>query len=393
MSRRTRHSKPLPREPIHTVETRPGRVRFRVVVDARPAGVQPRRQVTRTFWTLDQARDFLAEVRHETDQGNEWQPAVVVAPPAPETVRELAHRWLTRDDVRVVTVRGYSHALVPVLRRLGARTVDSLTVRDARELTAWLGREGGRHGGPLSPRSVRASLGALAQALDVALAEGSIPTNVVRSPAVRPPRSERHEVAHWTPAELRAFVQAGDATDWAAVWRLVACGMTRADLCGLRWADVDLDAGTVSVAQGRVQLGNDSVIDEPKSKARRRTLPVDAVWGGTTTHLRALRARQAAIGTALVLTDRKGRPVRPQVVSERFQRLTEQVGLPRIRLHATRHSLAALMDELDLPLAWRAAFSGHTVAVHVANYLPRGGDEEIQRVADALGTRLGAVAL
>lgn len=371
----------LPREPIRQLPDG----RYRAVLTSTPRGA-PRKQATKTFTDLSEARSWVAEVRAEAAQGGYQRPL----PLDVETVEALATRWLRRDDVRTNTMQAYRHALQPVLRRLGDRDLATVTVRDARELTAWLSSSGSRNSGPLSPRSVRASLGAAAQAFDWPLAEGGIAANPFRSSAVKAPRQPRTNVPHWTPVELRRFVEVGDADPWAPVWRLVACGLTRADACGLRWTDFDLDAGLVSVSQGRVQLDRGTATDEPKSPARSRTIPVDLLWPGTSGLLRAMRARQCSVW---VLVDATGRPVRPNLVSERFQALSRRAGLPPIRLHAVRHSLAALGHAQGVSPADMAALEGHSVQIHLANYLPASGTAGIAAAADVLGARLGRIAL
>ncbi len=105
---------------------------------------------------------------------------------------------------------------------------------------------------------------------------------------------QHHQLSVST-ATLRRFRQHADSDPLAAAWRLTLSGLTRADVLGLRWSDVDTDAGTVTVRQGRVavQGGRESSTDAPKSAQRRRTVPVEVIHPGTMAALRALRVRQA----------------------------------------------------------------------------------------------------
>ena len=48
--------------------------------------------------------------------------------------------------------------------------------------------------------------------------------------------------------------------------------------------------------------------------------------------------------TGLVLIDPLGKPVRPELYSDRFRRLSRQAGLRVIHLHLVRHTLAVAMD-------------------------------------------------
>lgn len=385
-------------EPIRRVESARGQ-RYRLVVDATPRGAAKRRQVTRTVDTLTEAREVVEQVREEVGRSGEFARG-----PA-ETVEALCTRWLaSRVDVRAITVEGYRTALAPVRRRLGDRGVQDLTPADVRDLIAWMTEHGGRpskshpQGRPLGPRSVRAALVALGQALDLAVSDGSVTRNVARG-ARLPRQASRigRDLEHWQPAELLRFREHSDTDPLAAAWRLTLCAMSRADVLGLRWSDVDLDAGTVTVSQGRVQLhygGQRTHVDEPKSAQRRRTVPVEQIHPGTVGALRSLRAAQAAdrlrAGAAYhesgyVVVDALGVPVRPELYSDTFRRLCHEAGVPRIRLHSVRHSLAFWLHREGVSPADAAALLGHTVDVHLSTYLPDSGSAGIAAAASALG--------
>jgi len=374
-------------EPIRLVQTKSG-PRYRVTLDvARPG--EKRRQVTTTHPSLKAARQHVAETRAALGKGS-------YLAPSGETVDALCTRWLaSRVDVRAVTREGYTRYLEPVRRHLGQRTVQSLTVADADALVAWLSASGAKQGGPLAPRSVRACMVALGQALDLAMREDAIGRNVAR--LAKRPRSRAvvgRDLEHWSPGELAAFVQAADAHPWAAAWRLSASGLTRADVCGLRWQDVDLVAGTVTISQGRTALDHGDTTDDPKSERRRRTVPYEAAWPGTTERLRALRVQQttdrlaagpAWAGSDLVVLDTLGVPVAPQIYSDHFRRIVTAAGLPAIRLHSLRHSLAFALHGQGVSPADAAALLGHSVEMHLQTYLPSSGSSGITTAALALG--------
>ena len=270
-------------------------------------------------------------------------------------------------------------------------------------------REGGRGGKPLGPDGIRAALVALAQVLDIAVAEKVLDSNPVRDRTIEKPTTRPKagfgNLAHWSWEELLRFRDTSDTDPFAGLWRLTLTGLTRADICGLRWSDVDFDTGVVTVAQGRVALQNRAFIDandgdrsqvgEPKSRQRWRKVEPDRLHPGTMALLRALRARQAAERLAagraydtshdLVLVDTVGAPVRPAWWSDRFRRLCDEAGVKRIRLHSCRHSLAKRMDDLNVPIAARAALLGHTVEVHMSTYLPSATAAGINDALDVLG--------
>ena len=80
----------------------------------------------------------------------------------------------------------------------------------------------------------------------------------------------------YTPDEIRRVLRAADKDRNGHLWYLALSGLRRGEIAGLRWGDVDFDAGTISVARGRVQVGAAAVDEnEPKTRASRRTLPLD----------------------------------------------------------------------------------------------------------------------
>lgn len=115
-----------------------------------------------------------------------------------------------------------------------------------------------------------------------------------RNPAERakPPRPNRRAtsgIQAWSADELTAFLAAVAPERLAAVWRLTAMtGMRRGEVLGLRWRDVDLAAGRVSVRQAVVAVGYEVVESTPKSHSA-RVIDLDAE---TVAQLRAHYERQ-----------------------------------------------------------------------------------------------------
>ncbi|MFC4912946.1 tyrosine-type recombinase/integrase [Actinomadura gamaensis] len=158
------------------------------------------------------------------------------------------------------------------------------------------------------------------------------------------------KVMVWTPALTRAFLKRAELHRWYALYYLIAFrGLRRGEACGLRWTDLNLDAGTVSIRWQIIQIGPDTFEGKPKSDAGEATISLDT---STVTVLRAHKARQnterLAAGdawhdTGLVFTDPIGRPIRPNEVTDQFEHLAMETGLPPIRLHDLRHGAASFL--------------------------------------------------
>jgi integrase len=187
-------------------------------------------------------------------------------------------------------------------------------------------------------RTVQYVHATIRKALNDALRWGSL----VRNPALyaAPPTPRRGELQTWTAEELRQFLGTVRQDRLYAAWRLAALtGMRRGEVLGLRWTDLDLDAGWLAVRQTLIVVGNHPLISQPKTIRGRRQLALDPE---TITTLRAHRRTQAVERLAagpvwttsdLVFTRKDGRVLHPEYVRRLFDRHLERAGLPRIRFH------------------------------------------------------------
>jgi integrase len=207
------------------------------------------------------------------------------------------------------------------------------------------GRKDGRKGG-LSARSVRYVHAILHRALSDAVRWNRLARNV--ADAADRPRAGRPEMKTWTATELRAFLGHVADDEFSTAYLLLAMtGAGRGEVLGLRWRDVDLDGGRLSIIQTLIAPGYKLAFSTPKN-GKPRSIAVDP---GTVEALRTQRKRQLeqrlAFGpdwpdTDLVFTHADGTPVNPVLFSKRFDRAVKASGLPTIRLHDLRHSHATL---------------------------------------------------
>jgi integrase len=100
--------------------------------------------------------------------------------------------------------------------------------------------------------------------------------------------------------------------------------LRRAEVAGLRWTDLDLDRGRLSVRRPRVDVEGTIYESEPKTAKGKRTIALDRA---TVAALQVWQSRQAAeastIGTRyrtseFVFTKLDGEPIHPQRLSDWF---------------------------------------------------------------------------
>jgi integrase len=127
--------------------------------------------------------------------------------------------------------------------------------------------------GGVSNRTVCAMLTVLSQALATAMKRGLVARNVAQ--LVDRPSIDHREMSTWTPQQAERFREHVRSDRLYACWLLTLAGWRRSEVLGLAWSAVNFDAGTVSVAQGRVVVrGAGTATGAPKSERSRRTLPV-----------------------------------------------------------------------------------------------------------------------
>jgi integrase len=260
-------------------------------------------------------------------------------------------QWLAgaRPSLKPSTAKSYREVVEWYVRpRVGDVKLANLNALHIRNLYADLLIDGAmRREGGLSPSTVGVVHRVLRKALNDAVLWGLLR----RSPllGVKPPRQEQPEMRWWTPEQARTFLAAVDGDRLHALWVLVlTTGMRRGELAGLRWCDVDLDAGMLSVRRTRVSVAYAVSESDPKTRSSRRTIAVD---GRVVSVLRAHRRRQleerlswgeAWTDTGYVFTTEDGWPIHPERISVLFARLVDAAGVPRIRLHDLRHTSATL---------------------------------------------------
>jgi integrase len=190
----------------------------------------------------------------------------------------------------------------------------------------------------------------------------------------------------WTAEQARQYLSATADDRLAWVWALLLTrGARRGEVCGLKWYDLDLDAGTWRVTRTRIVVGGKAVESTPKTAAGRRVVPLDA---SLVTKLRAYRAVQAteklAAGPAYqdagwLFCDELGVPYYPDSMSTWFDRKVKALGIPRIRLHDCRHTAASIMLASGRPARVVGELIGHaspSVTLAVYGHLMPGATEE-----------------
>jgi len=314
----------------------------------------------RTFETKGEAETFLSERLDERRNGG-------VVKPSDKLVSTYLKEWLdtTAPSRRENTQESYRTYvdlyLIPKLGNEEHRLCDLTPARIQRAWTELLGQG-------LSPRTVRYAHSILHSALDQAVAWRMLSANpaaAVKLPKLRATRTMRP----LDQAETKRFLEAAKGHRLGPFFELaLVSGMRPSELFGLRWDNVDLDAGVIQVRATLVRDREGWRLREPKTKRGKRVIPlppetVDTLltWKATQGKER-LKRGSGWTDHGLVFTTRTGEPLEIRNVANRALRsvckaadLTETIPPPpgkehrkprikaAITLYDLRHTAATLM--------------------------------------------------
>jgi integrase len=197
--------------------------------------------------------------------------------PSRITVEEWFTTWLNdymKLSLRPTTWDSYRYQveghIIPALGHLRLSELQTAHIQRLYNEKLKSGRLDGKPGG-LTPKSVRFIHTVIHSCLEQARKEGMITINPAS--AVRLPKLEQREIRYLDSGEIKEFLEvARDSKHFAAFFLALNTGMRRGEILGLRWKDIDLEEGQLTVNQGLVRVsGEGLVFQEPKTKLSNRT--------------------------------------------------------------------------------------------------------------------------
>lgn len=202
----------------------------------------------------------------------------------------------------------------------------------------------------------------LGKAVDYAAVRGAVAANPVR--AVKPPRKVKRQLDVWNLKDVLRFFEAANRDRMGPLYVLAGTtGLREGEILGLGWRDVDLDSPSGSVLRMQRNLVRSSKgveIEHLKNDEGRAVELTRMGVGALKRQLRQQLEERFAAGSRwgvprmkksrrydlgdLVFTTRHGTHIDPSNLSTKnFRPFLERVGLPRLRFHDLRHTLATVM--------------------------------------------------
>ena len=136
-------------------------------------------------------------------------------------------------------------------------------------------------------------------------------------------------------------------------------GIRIGEICGLKWSNIDLKSGTISVCQtlqrlqDRENKGKTKIlISEPKSQSSKRIIPIPAFL----TEL--LKKIQPQSPCSFFLTGDNSF-MEPKTLENKFKRCLKECDIPYINFHTLRHTFATRCVELGFDMKSLSEILGH----------------------------------
>jgi integrase len=326
----------------HIRERSPGH--WAIVIDVRDPETNKRKRRWHSFaGTQRQAQIERARLITKLQDGTAIEPSRM-------TVAAFLERWIEHMQGQVSPRSHERYAelcrknIAPLLGGLTLAKLQPAHISTAYAKALTSGRRDGQGG--LSPRTVTHMHRVLREALQQAVRWQMLARNP--ADAVKPPRVERKQMSVLDTDATAELITAARGSSLAVpILFGVLCGLRRGEIVALRWRNVDLERGQLSVVASTEQTDAGCREKEPKS-GRGRTVALAPLM---VEELRGHRLRQAegllALGVRLtddhhVVAREDGQALQPRSLTHAFVKFVRQHGL-QIRLHDLRHTHATHM--------------------------------------------------
>ena len=308
----------------------------------RDAGGKRLRKFTNVKGTKAQAEKKLRELLTSLDKG------------MPVSTDKISFgQWLSKwmaeyiiPNKRQRTIERYegliNKHIAPELGHIG---LIKLTPSEIRTLETKLIGKG------MAPKGVELVHTVISGALKFALQEEVVWRNSAKS--VTPPQVIRKEVEPPEIAKVKDILRLAEEEHhplYPCLYVMAYTGLRRGEALGLRFQDLNLETGIISVVQTVVRSLHKGVIIEPtKTTYSRRNIDLD---DGTVAVLRAHLGNQLLHrleldglydDNGLVFPDPLGKPLNPMTLTRTFQTYATRLGLTSAKLHDLRHFHASVM--------------------------------------------------
>jgi integrase len=334
------------------------------------------------------AEAYLSKTLTSISEGTFVEPSLTI-------VETYLKKWLAtaaRPRLRDNTYREYEGLIGRYIKpALGSKRLSDVRPFDVQVMYTNLLEKG------LSSRTVRFTHSVLSSAFKQAVRWRMLAHNPCES--VELPRKTGKEMKSLTPKEAAHFLKEAAKDRWYALFVLaLATGLRPSEYFGLKWSDIDLEKGVVTVQRSliwRSYKSGDWYFGEPKTPRSRRRIPLPtSVVRALTGHKRRQAEERLKAGGAyqnldLVFATCEGQPlIRLNVIQKHFKPILKRARLSEdLRLYDLRHTCATLLlaaNENPKVVSERLGHSSITLTMdvysHVLPDMQQGASDKLESI-------------
>ena len=139
-------------------------------------------------------------------------------------------------------------------------------------------------------------------------------------------------------------------------------GLRIGEICGLKWGDFDLSAGTVTIQRTvtRISCGNGHtkvVVQSPKTRTSRREIPIPKQL-----LIMLKKLRGCVSNAAWFLSGNESKPTEPRCYRKSIKSYLKQATVRQVRPHALRHTFATTCLQAGCDVKTLSELLGHANA-------------------------------
>jgi integrase len=337
-----------------------------------------RRRVTVYGKTKQEVQQKLRDLQARADRGLD-------AGGGRLTLGQWLTRWLemVRPTVEPGTYGPYErHVRLHLVPHLGPLKLATLGKAQVRALYATLTEAGVS---VALQRKVGTTLGI---ALNAAVNDDLLTVNPARQ--VRKPKAKKLEMKPLDPDQVAAFLEAARSDRLFPFYlTMLDSGARPGELFALRWEDIDLERGFLTVSKSLEEIAGVVRVKEVKTAKGRRRIDLSAgTVAALAGHRKAMLAEGHISGPVFCNTV-GGYLLQTDVRKRSFKPILRRAGLPDVRLYDLRHTCATLLLLADVPAKVASERLGHASITRTLDTYSHVLPTMQRRAADLLGQILG----
>ncbi|MBQ6531303.1 MAG: site-specific integrase [Clostridia bacterium] len=225
----------------------------------------------------------------------------------------------------------------------------------------------------LSSATVKRHHSIIRKSLQEAMELNMIPYNV--ADRTKLPKSKQFRATVYDKKTLMQLLSVSKGTTVeSAVMITSYYGLRRDEIAGLMWSSVDLDRRIIRIERTRVTARGEVFQESTKTLSSCRELPIEQEMYD---YLIALKQKQEDnrkfygkdyCDDGFVCCFDDGKPLKVSYISHAFSTLLKENGLPHIRFHDLRHSIATILLSSGVSLKIIQEILGHSTLSTTANF-------------------------